>query len=48
VIIILFFLFTHMIDGEPRERWHKCEFPHSWDKEIEQIIDTGLMETHFT
>jgi len=46
--IIVIILFAYMIDGGTKERYHKCEFPHSWDKKIEHIIDTGLPETHFT
>jgi len=45
--IILILLFAYMMDGESKERWHRCEFPHSRDKEIEHIIDTGLPEIHY-
>ena len=35
-----------MIDGK-KQRWHRCEFPHSWNKEIEHILDTSLPTIHY-
>ena len=44
----IIFLLAYMMNSEVKQRWHDCEFPHSWDKEIEHIIDTGLATIHVT
>ena len=50
IIFLLLFLdfsvHSYMIEGR-KQRWHDCEFLHSWDKEIEQIIDTGMAVVHY-
>jgi len=49
-IIILLFLnlsvHSYMIDGG-KQRWHECEFPHSWDRDTEHVIDTLEFEIHY-
>ena len=50
IIFLLLFLgfsvHSYMIEGG-KQRWHECEFPHSLDKEIEHIIDTGMAVVHY-
>lgn len=38
---------VYMIDGGQRQRWHECEFPHSWDNKIEHVIDKLMFEVHY-
>ena len=37
---------AYMIDGG-KQRWHGCEFPHSWDKNIEHIINTKQVKVFY-
>lgn len=46
MIILWTILLVYMIDGNV-ERWHRCEFPHSWNKEIEHIIDTKQFRIYY-
>ena len=29
---------VYMIDGG-QQRWHECEFPHSWNNKAEYVLD---------
>ena len=46
ILVFSLILFVYMVE-DGRQRWHKCEFPHSWDNEIEYIIDTKMAVIYY-